>query len=70
MMDRDKVETILRRRFPGAECCQVASAANAIMGLGDEWEEVHCPDLRRLDRELQDGIEFRFYRRGVPESDR
>ena len=40
MLDRQKVETILLRRFPGATIDQVATAANAIMGLDEEWEEV------------------------------
>ena len=40
MVDRLKVETILSRRFPGASDRQIADAANALMGLGDEWEEV------------------------------
>jgi hypothetical protein len=40
MLDRQKLETILSRRFPGSRRDQVAAAANAIMGLSDEWEEV------------------------------
>ena len=40
MLDRQKLESILGRRFPGAPRQQVAAAANAIMGLPDEWEEV------------------------------
>lgn len=40
MVDRQKVETILTRRFPGACGREVAAAANAIMGLGEEWEEI------------------------------
>ena len=39
MVDRQKVETILIRRFPGSAHYQVAAAANAIMGLDEEWEE-------------------------------
>ena len=35
MLDRDKVETILRRRFSGAGASQIAAATNAIMGLGE-----------------------------------
>ena len=35
MLDRQKLETILVNRFPGATNAQVAAAANAIMGLGD-----------------------------------
>jgi len=40
MVDRQKLETVLRRRFPAATGGQIAAAANAIMGLEDEWEEV------------------------------
>lgn len=43
MIDRQKVEAILRRRFPGASWTEIAAAANAIMGLGDEWQEVWVP---------------------------
>jgi hypothetical protein len=32
-MDRQTLEAILRRRFPGSTDQQIASAANAIMGL-------------------------------------
>ena len=35
MLDRQKLETILVNRFPGATNAQVAAAANAIMGLDD-----------------------------------
>lgn len=45
MIDREKLETILRRRFPGAPLDQVAAAANAIIGLdGQEPENRHCAD--------------------------
>jgi hypothetical protein len=40
MLDRDKIVTVLKRRFPGAGVGQVAAAANAIVGLEDEWEEL------------------------------
>ena len=40
MLDRQKVEAILVRRFPGASTATIAAAANAIMGLRDEWEEM------------------------------
>ena len=33
MVDRQMIEAILRRRFAGATDQQIASAANAIMGL-------------------------------------
>ena len=75
MIDRQKLETVLGRRFPGARSDQIASAANAIMGLEDEWEEVgshddfgyhvstRCLDSCALAREAHAGAEFRVLRR-------
>lgn len=76
MLDRQKVETILMRRFPGARSDQVAAAANAIMGLPDEWEEVLHADqevghrfpsefgnISSLMQAVEDGVEFRLFRR-------
>jgi hypothetical protein len=65
MLDRQKIESILSRRFPGSSHDQVAAAANAIMGLSDEWEEVagdggHFP---KLVREADGGLELRLFRR-------
>ena len=76
MIDRQKLETVLGRRFPGARTDQIASAANAIMGLEDEWEEVStyddfgyrispgsCQVSCSLAREAEAGTEFRVLRR-------
>ena len=75
MIDRQKLETVLSRRFPGATRPQIAAAANAIMGLEDEWEEVgapedfgynfssRCVDICALAREADAGTEFRVLRR-------
>jgi hypothetical protein len=75
MIDRQKLETLLARRFPGATRDQVAAASNAIMGLEDEWEEVsteqefgftyavQCTDICALAREAEAGTEFRLLRR-------
>ena len=76
MVDRQKLETLLARRFPGATAHQIASAANAIMGLEDEWEEVasestdfgfhfsaRCVDICAVAREAEDGAEFRILKR-------
>lgn len=75
MLDRDKLETILNRRFPGATAAQVAAAANSIMGLGDEWEEFgvkedlgfhftsRCADICALAREAEAGADLRILRR-------
>jgi hypothetical protein len=78
MLDRQKVETILLRRFPGARHDAVAAAVNAIMGLNDEWEEVlheqalsgdtsapQCPDLSALARDAQEDVEYRLFRRAT-----
>jgi hypothetical protein len=75
MVDRQKIETVLARRFPGATRQQIAAAANAIMGLEDEWEEVssdqefgyqyatRCVDICAIAREAENGTEFRLLRR-------
>jgi hypothetical protein len=75
MLDRQKLETVLTRRFPGARFDQIASAANAIMGLDDEWEEVssyddfgyriagQCVEQCSIAQEAQAGAEFRLLRR-------
>jgi hypothetical protein len=63
MLDRQKLETILERRFPGAARDQVAVSANAIMGLDDEWEEVQGHDIKALVAQIGEGEEFRLLRR-------
>jgi hypothetical protein len=76
MIDRQKLEAILARRFPGSARPQIAAAANAIMGLSDEWEEVlhderqfgyhyssECGNICYLAREAEDGTEFRLFKR-------
>jgi hypothetical protein len=47
MIDREKVLAVLRKRFPTGTPDQFAAAANAIVGLGDEWEDVtgHEPEF-------------------------
>ena len=78
MLDRQKIETILIRRFPGATFGQIAAAANGIMGLDDEWEEVRgdigrphpdsrssCSDVCHLVRESAGADELRLFRRRV-----
>ena len=77
MIDRQKLETLLSRRFAGASRNQIAAAANAIMGLDHEWEEIageselgfswlsHCPDTCVLAREAQAGNDVRLLRRRV-----
>jgi hypothetical protein len=75
MIDRQKLETVLNRRFPGATSAQVAAAANSIMGLDDEWEEIgapdefgfyfssRCADICALAREAETGAELKILRR-------
>lgn len=76
MIDREKVLTVLRKRFPGSPMDQVAAAANAIVGLDEEWEEVtnrepdlgyrvsvQCPDICYLAAESERGAEFRVFRK-------
>lgn len=66
MIDREKVITVLRRRFPGSPPETVAAAANAIVGLGDEWEPVETTDLAELLERLRHGHEFRLLERRAP----
>jgi hypothetical protein len=76
MVDREKVLAVLRRRFSGASPDQLAAAANAIVGLDDEWEEVtdreeelgyhysaQCSDICYLAQQVERGDQFRLYRR-------
>lgn len=79
MIDREKVLAVLSRRFPGASTEQVAAAANAIVGLDDEWEDVSdrdeelgyhyspsCSDICYLAQQVERGDEFRIFRRRRP----
>ena len=74
MLDRQKLEVVLARRFPDSTRDQRAAAANAIMGMDDDWEDVTdgefgyrytsgCADICALAREAQNGSEFRLLRR-------
>ena len=76
MVDREKVLAVLAKRFPGATVDQMAAAANAIVGLADEWEEVTeredqlgyhvsaaCTDICYLAQQVERGDTFRFFRR-------
>lgn len=63
MVDREKILAVLRRRFPGAADREVAAAANAIVGLADEWQEVKADDLHELIERLRLGHEFRLFER-------
>lgn len=76
MIDREKVLAVLRKRFPGASASQFAAAANAIVGLEDEWDDVtghepelgyhvsgQCADICYVAEQVQQGAEFRIFRR-------
>lgn len=76
MVDREKVLAVLMRRFPGAAREQLAAAANAIVGLEDEWEDVSsredqlgyhysatCTDICYIAQQAERGDTFRIFRR-------
>ena len=78
MLDREKVVAVLKRRFPGSAVDQVAAAANAIIGLEDEWVEVllpeggwdrWCPEGCQLRRMSQAGP-IKVFRRNNQDPDR
>ena len=50
-VDREKVLAVLLKRFPCAPLCDVAAAANAIMGLEPEYDLLPATDVRRLEIE-------------------
>jgi len=76
MVDRDNVLSVLHKRFPRASRHEVAWAANAMVGLDDEWEvvawnepEIDCSDsiscgqqCYLADRRL-DGTAFRMFQK-------
>ena len=79
MVDRERVLAVLNRRFPGSLPEQLAAAANAIVGLDDEWEDVtdrqeefgynfspHCSDICYLAQQVERGDQFRIFRRRKP----
>ncbi len=76
MIDREKVLAVLHKRFPGATPDQFAAAANAIVGLDDEWEDVttheaefgyhfsvQCGEICYLAEQVQQGGQFRIFRK-------
>ena len=65
MLDREKVVAVLKRRFPGSAIEQVAAAANAIVGLEDEWVEVPMPEVG-WDRWCREGCQIRHLFRAGP----
>jgi hypothetical protein len=76
MVDREKVVAVLKNYFPGASDDVAEEAAAAIMGLGDDWEDVthkeeelgyhysdKCADICYLADQVDRGAEFRLLRR-------
>jgi hypothetical protein len=76
MIDREKVLAVLVKRFPFATREETAAAANAIVGLEEEWEEVtdridelgynysaSCSDICYLAQQVERGDAFRLFRR-------
>jgi len=76
MIDREKVLAVLHKRFPGATQDQFAAAANAIVGLDDEWEDVtsrepefgyhfsiQCGEICYLAEQVQMGVQFRIFKK-------
>ncbi len=66
MVDREKVLAVLKKRFPGASDEQKAAAANAIVGLTDEWEEVPQGDAGFPATPDMDGNQLRVFRKSIP----
>lgn len=74
MIDREKVLAVLQKRFPGSSPDQVAAAANAIVGLEDDWVDVtsretelgyhfsvQCGEICFLADQVQQGSLFRLF---------
>jgi len=79
MVDRDKVLAVLAKRFPHAAGEDMAAAANAIVGLEEEWEEVTdregepgyhyspaCSEFCYLAQQAERGDTFRLFLRRAP----
>jgi hypothetical protein len=79
MVDREKVLAVLTRRFTDVRPEQLAAAANAIVGLDDEWEDVtdredefgyhfspSCSDICYIAQQAERGDQFRIFRRRKP----
>jgi hypothetical protein len=79
MIDREKVLTVLQKRFPGSALDQLAAAANAIVGLDDEWEDVtvreremgyhfsiQCGEICYLADQVQQGAQVRLFMKRPP----
>jgi len=78
MIDRERVLAVLRKRFPGSTPDQLAAAANAIVGLDDDWVDVtsreaelgyhfstHCSEICFLADGVQQGAQFRIFMKRI-----
>ncbi len=76
MVDREKVLAVLTKRFPHAAAPDIAAAANAIVGLEPDWEEVTdreaelgyhyaatCSDICYIAQQAERGDTFRLFRK-------
>jgi hypothetical protein len=76
MVNREKVLAVLRSAFPDASDDVAASAADAIVGLGEEWDEVtskeeelgyhysaKCAEICYLADQVDRGAHFRLFRK-------
>jgi hypothetical protein len=81
MVDREKVLAVLHKRFPGSTPDQCAAAANAIVGLEDEWIDVtthdaemgyhvspQCGEICFLADQRLQGAEVRILLRRTPDA--
>ncbi len=67
-MDREHLLMVLRGRFRGASVQQFAEAANAIVGLPDEWEEVGIEHTPAPTGHVGHGVKFRIFKKRDVES--
>ena len=51
MIDRQKLETVLTRRFPTASRIEIAAAANAIVALEREGRAVAADGFSAIERD-------------------
>jgi hypothetical protein len=79
MVDREKVLAVLKDRFPEASDAVATDAADAIVTLGEDWEEVtskeeelgyhyspKCVEICYLADQVDCGAQFRLFRKRHP----
>lgn len=55
MIDREKVVSVLQKRFPLATPLDIAAAANAIVGLHPEYELMEASEVSALECVTESG---------------